>query len=103
MITEINLISFPLKKILVVEYLNCIKVGVQQDQLSHVMRKPTFWFPTRSDTNQTVQLQKMARCLKISDLETRGILLSKGSSKNFVFAYVKCWFSHDPAHFNEHT
>ena len=25
------------------------------------MRKPTFWFPTRSDTNQAVQLQKMAR------------------------------------------
>ena len=28
------------------------------------MRKPTFWFPTRSDTNQAVQLQKMARGLK---------------------------------------
>ena len=25
---------------------------------------PTFWFPTRSDTNQAVQLQKMARGLK---------------------------------------
>ena len=25
------------------------------------MRKPTFWFPTWSDTNQAVQLQKMAR------------------------------------------
>ena len=32
--------------------------------LSRVMRKPTFWFPTWSDTNQTVQLQKMARGLK---------------------------------------
>ena len=28
------------------------------------MRKPTFWFPTRSDTNQAVQLQNMARGLK---------------------------------------
>ena len=28
------------------------------------MRKPKFWFPTRSDTNQAVQLQKMARGLK---------------------------------------
>ena len=28
------------------------------------MRKPTFWFPTWSDTNQAVQLQKMARGLK---------------------------------------
>ena len=32
--------------------------------LSRVMRKPTFWFPTWSDTNQAVQLQKMARGLK---------------------------------------
>ena len=28
------------------------------------MRKPTFWFLTRSDTNQAVQLQKMVRGLK---------------------------------------
>ena len=28
------------------------------------MRKPTFWFPTWSDINQAVQLQKMARGLK---------------------------------------
>ena len=28
------------------------------------MRKPTFWFPTWSDTNQAVQLQKIARGLK---------------------------------------
>ena len=34
------------------------------------MRKPTFWFQTRSDTNQTVQLQKMARGL-IWDLDSR--------------------------------
>ena len=32
--------------------------------LSHVMRKPTFWFPTWSDTNKAVQPQKMARGLK---------------------------------------
>ena len=30
-----------------------------------VMRKPTFWFPTWSDTNQAVQLRKMARGLKL--------------------------------------
>ena len=30
-------------------------------QMSRVMRKPTFWFSTRSDTNQAVQSQKMAR------------------------------------------
>ena len=28
------------------------------------MRKPMFWFLTRSDTNQAVQLQRMAKCLK---------------------------------------
>ena len=35
-----------------------------QIQMSRVMRKATFWFPTWSDTNQAVQLQKMARGLK---------------------------------------
>ena len=33
-------------------------------EMSRVVRKPTFWFPTWSDTNQAVQLQKMARGLK---------------------------------------
>ena len=33
-------------------------------KMSLVMRKPTFWFPTWSDTNQAVQLQMMARRLK---------------------------------------
>ena len=32
--------------------------------MSRVKRKPTFWFPTWSDTNRAVQLQKMARGLK---------------------------------------
>ena len=43
--------------------------------MSRVMRKPTFWFPTWSDTNPAVQLQKMARGLEISDLESRVIVL----------------------------
>ena len=33
-------------------------------QMSRDTRKQTFWFPTWSDTNQAVQLQKMARGLK---------------------------------------
>ena len=37
------------------------------------MRKPTFWFPTWSDTNQAVQLQKMARGLKFRILEEEGL------------------------------
>ena len=37
------------------------------------MRKPTFWFPIRSDTNQAVQLQKIARGLKIWIHEVEGL------------------------------
>ena len=36
------------------------------------MRKPTFWFPTWSDTNQAVQLQKMARGLKFRIKKVEG-------------------------------
>ena len=32
--------------------------------MSHLVGKPTMWFPNRSDTNQPVQLQKQARSLK---------------------------------------
>ena len=52
---------------------NFAKGGKLIADLSLVMRKPTFWFSTRSDTNQAVQLQKMTRGLK---LESRGIVLS---------------------------
>ena len=38
--------------------------GTSRTNLSRVMRKQTFWFPTWCDTNQAVQLQKMARGLK---------------------------------------
>ena len=37
---------------------------VRNKHLSPVMRKPTFWFLTWSDTNQAVQLQIIARGLK---------------------------------------
>ena len=41
------------------------KAGLlMMSQMSRVMRKPTFWCPTWSDTNLAVQLQKMARGLK---------------------------------------
>ena len=33
-------------------------------QMSCLTGKPTIWFPTRSDTNRAVQLQKRARILK---------------------------------------
>ena len=37
------------------------------------MRKPTIWVPTRSDTNQTVQSQKIARSLKFLQNEEEGL------------------------------
>ena len=37
------------------------------------MRKPTFWFPTSSDTNQAVQLQKMARGWKFRIKKVEGL------------------------------
>ena len=81
--------------------------------LSRVMRKPTFWFPTWSDTNKAVQLQKMAGCLEISGLESRGIVVIYVAKTKvlisfavtaklmcvFVFAYAKRWFSYDAAQF----
>ena len=75
------------------------------------MRKPTFWFSTWSDTNQAVHLQKMARGLKfrIEEVEELYYLCSENKGADqfavtaklicvFVFAYAKCWFSHDAAH-----
>ena len=41
-----------------------LHLNVNSVHLSSVMRKPTFWFTTWSDTNQAVQLQKMVRDLK---------------------------------------
>ena len=49
--------------------------------MSRVMRKPTMWFPNRSDTNQTVQAQKMARGWKIA--------VTAKLIGAFVFAYAK--------------
>ena len=40
------------------------------------MRKTTMWFFNRSDINQPVQSQKMAKRLESLDLEGRGIVLS---------------------------
>ena len=44
-----------------------------QKQMSRVMRKQTFWFPTWSNTNQAVQLQKMARGLKFQIEKVEGL------------------------------
>ena len=75
--------------------------------LSLVIRKPTFWFPTWSKTNQAIQLQKMAKGLKFRIEKVKGwyYLCSENKGADelcgycvFVFAYAKRWFSHDVAH-----
>ena len=49
--------------------------------MNHVMRKPTFWFPTWSNTNQAVQLQKMARGLKFRILKVEGLYYISSENK----------------------
>ena len=70
------------------------------------MRKPTFWFPTCSGTNHAVQVQKMARGLKVRIRKVEGLFYLCSEIKGadqlrvfvFAFAYAKCWFSHDAVH-----
>ena len=74
------------------------------------MRKRTFWFPTWSNTNQAVQLLKMARGLKfwiwkVEDLyylcsEKKALTSCAVTAKLicvFVFACAKRWLSHGMA------
>ena len=68
--------------------------------MSRVMRKPPFWFPTWSDTNQAVKLQRMARG-SIYVAKTKALISFAVTAKLicvFVFAYAKRWFYHDAAH-----
>ena len=48
-------------------------LGHSDLHLSRVVRKPTFWFPTWSDTNQAVQLQKTAKGLKFRFWKVEGL------------------------------
>ena len=49
--------------------------------MSLVLRKPVFGFPTRSDTNQAVQPQKMARGLKFQISEVERLYYPCGENK----------------------
>ena len=75
------------------------------------MRKPTMWFLTRSDTNQSVQPMKMARGLKFWIKKVQGLYYpcseNKGADQlrgyreadlRLCFAYAERWFSHNAAH-----
>ena len=70
-----------------------------------------FWFPTRFDTNQAVQLQKMARGLKFQIWKVEGLYYLCSENKGadqlrgyreadlcLRFRICKRWFSHDAAH-----
>ena len=83
-----------------------LKVQMLGYEASRIMRKPTFWFPTWFGTNQAVQLLKMARGLKFRIYKVEGLYYLCSENKGaetaklicvFVFAYAKCWFSHDAA------
>ena len=78
---------------------------------SHLVGKPTMWFPNRSDTNRPVQAQKRATSLKfrikveekstIRVAKTKALISFAVTAKlicAFVFAYADCWFSHVVAH-----
>ena len=75
------------------------------------MRKPTFKFPTWSDINQAVHLQKMARGLKFRTQKEEGLYYVCSENKGvdqlrgnreadlrLCFRICICWFSHDGAH-----
>ena len=78
--------------------------------MSRLVGKPTMLSPNRSDTNQAVQAQKMARgwkfcMLKVEELyypvaKTKALISFAVTAKlicAFVFAYADCWFSHGAA------
>ena len=75
------------------------------------MKNRSSGFPTRSDANQAVQLQKIARGLKFRIYEVEGLYYlcseNKGADQlrgyreadlRLFSAYAKSRFSHDAAH-----
>ena len=58
------------------------------------MRKPTFWFPTWSDTIQAVEIQKMARGMKlwISKVEGLFYLCSENKGAGYREADLRLCF-----------
>ena len=78
--------------------------------MSRFMRKLTFWFSTWSDTNQAVQLQKIARGLKFWIKKVEGLYYlcseNKGADQlhndcaaDLRLSFCICkTFSHVPVH-----
>ena len=65
-----------------------IKIHVSVIVRAFVWENEQFGFPTRSDTSQAVQIQKIARSLK-----SKGKAVTAKLICAFVFAYANCWFS----------
>ena len=83
-----------------------------RDNLSRVMRKPTFWFLTRSDTNQAVQPQ-MTRGLKFVYFfikayvvgalgydELTKIIFQLPSNTHLFYSSEYSWFCQTAVHIN---
>ena len=51
-------------------------------KLSRLVRKPTIWFPNRSDTSQAVQPQKLARSLKFRTIEEEEVYYQCSENKD---------------------
>ena len=87
-------------------------MAVVSNHLSHVMKNPTMWFSNRSDANGAVKhrrwletgnfgFRKKRHCT-IHVAKTKALISFAVTAKlicAFVFAYAKCWLSHDEAHF----
>ena len=77
----------------------------ENDRMSRVTGNLSSGFPTRSDTNQNAQPQKMARGLKIRIEEVEGLYCLCSENKEadqlicgLVFEYEKSRFSRDTVH-----
>ena len=87
------------------------ELSLEQQHLSHLVGKPTMWFPNRFDTNRPVQLQKQFISLKfwsyveeelyyrnrkmkfIEVAKTKALICFAVTAKlicAFVFAYADC-------------
>ena len=62
--------------------------------LSHLMRKPTMWFPNWSDTNRAMQAKKIARSLRFFNKRNGTIHVAKAKAliSGAITAQLICAF-----------
>ena len=79
--------------------------------MSRVMRKPTFWFPTWCKQTRLYSYRRWLEAWNFGFRKYRDCTIYVAKTKAlisfpvtaklicvFVFTYAKCWFSHDMAH-----